>query len=707
MLVFIFSLIAFASAFKELAYDPEEVRADIRAILINPEADDGNYGPFLIRLAWHCAGTYRRTDGRGGCDGARIRFDVERSWDDNAGLIPGPHNQDPKTITALELLAPTKYKYGNALSWGDLIVLAGSTAIEEMGGPKMDFCGGRVDAYEGYSIEELNVELIYVNAGNTSPPDVREKFDKMDMNDQETVALIGGGHAFGRCHASRSGFDGAWTTNPSLFSNQYFTLLMDRVYEESMVIPGQYETHIGGKQYIMLHADVVLLDDPIYSQWVETYADDEDLLFDHFKAAWEKLMNRDMGLRPCAGTIPTIPPMAMEVEYEAVKADVLALLPDPEADSGTWGPLMVRLGWHCAGTYRATDHIGGCNGARIRHDPEASWGSNKDVDLALQRLQSVKDAHVGLSWADLIIIASTTALESMGALPMPFCPGRTDVSPEVAQEQSKNLDPEIYLDAQTATAFKLRESMKIMGFTDREMVVLNGGGHSIGQCHHFRSGFHGPWTHNPAELNNQFFHLLLDLDWTPAEVPETGRMQFVNLDSQGNAGTLMMLFSDMIFRDDDKFRAIVEEYAQDNDLFLEDFRKAWIKLVNADRFGDVCVMSEPVETTTSPTKDSTTSPTKDSLVPQMEVKDMPSETSVTCENSQEASTLTWVLVIVLVVIIFILLAQQFFERKQTPTVESKTKAGVDAYTIEMAPEASDKLGGTDFSLTNKDQTIYQ
>merc|ERR1719317_660988 len=183
----------------------------------------------------------------------------------------------------------------------------------------------------------------------------------------------------------------------------------------------------------------------------------------------------------------------------------------------------------------------------------------------------------------------------MGALPMPFCPGRTDVDSTVAAEQSKNLDPEIYLDPQTATADALRESMKIMGFTDREMVVLNGGGHAIGQCHHFRSGFHGPWTHNPAELNNQFFHLLLDLDWTPAEVPETKRMQFVNLDSQGNAGTLMMLFSDMIFRDDDRFRAIVEEYAQDNDLFLEDFRDAWIKLVNADRFGDVCVTSEEVK----------------------------------------------------------------------------------------------------------------
>merc|ERR1712117_246102 len=135
------------------------------------------------------------------------------------------------------------------------------------------------------------------------------------------------------------------------------------------------------------------------------------------------------------------------------------------------------------------------NGARIRHDPEASWGSNKDDDL---------------SWADLIIIASTTALESMGALPMPFCPGRTDVSASLAAEQSANLNPEIYLNPETATADLLRESMKIMGFTDREMVVLNGGGHSIGQCHHFRSGFSGPWTLNPAKVSNEFFTLLLE-----------------------------------------------------------------------------------------------------------------------------------------------------------------------------------------------------
>merc|ERR1719361_185377 len=450
--------------------------------------------------------------------------------------------------------------YGNALSWGALIVLAGSVAIEEMGGPHMDFCGGRVNAYEGYSIEELDVSMIYVNAGNTSAADVREKFTKMDMNDQETVALIGGGHAIGRCHASRSGFDGAWTSNPSEFSNEYFHFLTQLEYEEGE-ISGQFETMKDGNTYIMLHGDYVLLDDEEYTFWLNRYAEDEDLFYTHFKAAWEKLMNRDMGLRPCAGSIPAIP--ESEVDYDAVKQDVLALLPDADADFQTWGPLMVRLGWHCSGTYRQTDHIGGCNGARIRHDPEASGGSNKDVDLALQRLEPIFDKYEGLSWADLIIVASTTALESMGALPMPFCPGRTDVTAEIAAEQSRNLNPEIYLDPQTATAPGIRESMKIMGFTDREMVVLNGGGHLIGQCHHFRSGFQGPWTHNPSEVSNEFFRLLLERNWVESTVLQTGKKQFQDTET----GILMMLFSDMVFRDDDKFRAIVEEYAQDNDLF--------------------------------------------------------------------------------------------------------------------------------------------
>jgi len=670
MILSLSMFIAVTLAYKELAYDPDAVRADIRTILLNPKADDGNYGPFLIRLAWHCAGTYRRTDGRGGCDGARIRFAPERTWGDNAGLIPGPHEADSRTITALELLAPTKYKYGNALSWGDLIVLAGSVAIEEMGGPKMDFCGGRVDAYEGYSIEELDTSMIYVNAGNTSADDVREKFQKMDMNDQETVALIGGGHAFGKCHAARSGFEGAWTSNPSEFSNEYFLFLTELDYEQKD-IPGQFETMVGDKTYIMLHGDIVLLDDTDFRYWVDEYANDEDLLYWDFKAAWEKLMNRDMGLRPCAGHIPTIP--ETEVDYEAVKQDVLALLPDPEADSQTWGPLMVRLGWHCAGTYRQTDHIGGCNGARIRHDPEASWGSNKDVDQALARLEPVFDKHDGLSWADLIIIASTTALESMGALPMPFCPGRIDVNATVAAEQSKNLDPEIYLDPQTATADALRESMKIMGFTDREMVVLNGGGHAIGQCHHFRSGFHGPWTNNPAKLDNEFFNLLLNEDWEVQTVHQTGKKQF-------QSGTLMMLFSDMVFRDDDQFRAIVEEYAQDNDLFLEDFRNAWIKLVNADRFGGVCVMADDSDQMDSSTKTPDIPFDKD-----MEIAE-PYE--VICEDRTDTSTIVWVCLIILIVIIVAQFAFMYLTTRKT--LDKQTKS------VEM-PE----LGGSIIDVESK------
>merc|ERR1719357_667426 len=433
----------------------------------------------------------------------------------------------------------------------------------------------------------------------------------------------------------------------------------------------------------MLHGDYVLLDDTKYRSWVDIYADDMDLLYTDFKAAWEKLMNRDMGLRPCADTIPEKPETG--VDYDAVKAEVIKTLPDPDHDAGTWGPLYVRLGWHCAGTYRETDHIGGCDGSRIRHAPEADWGSNKDVDLALQRLEPVYDKYDGLSWADLIIIASTTALESMGALPMPFCPGRTDVSASLAKEQSANLDPEIYLNPETATPELLRESMKIMGFTDREMVVLNGGGHSIGQCHHFRSGFTNPWTHHPNKVSNDFFNLLLQEEWVVTTVGHgSEKKQFQDT----RTGLLTMLFSDMIFRDDDKFRAIVEEYAQDNDLFLEDFRTAWIKLVNADRFGDVCVMAEDDKQTDSTTQ--SPSMNTDMKMPDQEVE-MPQPVTVHCgEDDSDYSTMVWVLLVVLVVIIF----AQFGFLYATNT--SNKISSMQTKTLEM-PE----LGGGMFVVESK------
>jgi len=259
---------------------------------------------------------------------------------------------------------------------------------------------------------------------------------------------------------------------------------------------------------------------------------------------------------------------------------------------------------------------------------------------------------------------------------MPFCPGRTDVTAEVAAQQSKNLDEAIYLDAETATAEDLRESMKIMGFTEREMVVLNGGGHSIGQCHVMRSGFQGPWTLDPAKLNNQFFQILLEEDW---EVHKTSANKRQYMDTR--SGLLTMLFSDMIFRDDDKFRAIVEEYAYDNDLFLEEFRDAWLKLVNADRFGGVCLtqgeeLPSMSSSTSSPKPDMTSSP--EVSTGDMPTADMPVANTlltVKCDSSKETSVSMGIFIVILFIVILVLLVLIF--RNQPQSTSGRTEFGVE------------------------------
>jgi len=210
-----------------------------------------------------------------------------------------------------------------------------------------------------------------------------------------------------------------------------------------------------------------------------------------------------------------------------------------------------------------------------------------------------------------------------------------------------------------------------MGFTEREMVVLNGGGHSIGQCHVFRSGFQGPWTLDPAKLNNQFFQLLLEEDW---EVHTTSANRAQYMDTR--TGLLTMLFSDMIFRDDDKFRAIVEEYAYDNDLFLEEFRDAWLKLVNADRFGDVC-LTQGDELPAS-TSSSTNSPKMMTASPEVSLDDMPTADtflSVKCESSQESSVSLWIFMVILFLIILLLLALIF--RMQLQSKDDEIEFGVE------------------------------
>ena len=444
--------------------DLEPVKEDLRELFVTSQeewpADYGHYGPFMIRLAWHCAGSYRLSDGRGGCDGGRQRFDPERSWEDNTNLDK-----------ARALLWPIKQKYGLGLSWGDLFILAGTTAIESMGGPTIGFCAGRIDDMNGRDSlglgpsreqEEIapcpvegaclpplgasTVGLIYVNPegplGNPVPSlsaaDVRDTFGRMGMNDSETVALIGGGHAFGKAHGAcpagagpppnvdpvnpwpglcgtgvgvdtfTSGFEGPWVPTPTSWSNAYFQILQNFEWEV-WTGPGNHsQWRVAGgatpptapgvapggprEPVMMLTSDLSLLNDPeqSYQRYVQQFAEQPEAFDNAFAAAWYKLTARDMGPhsrcfgedvpppQPWQFPLPPPPPPAELPDFEQVRDAVRRVMVEPnpvlppdEYDGQPWyGALFVRLAWACASTFRSTDFLGGCNGARIRFPPE-------------------------------------------------------------------------------------------------------------------------------------------------------------------------------------------------------------------------------------------------------------------------------------------------------------------------------------------------
>ncbi|CBN74802.1 Catalase is an enzyme, present in all aerobic cells, that decomposes hydrogen peroxide to molecular [Ectocarpus siliculosus] len=439
----------------------EAIQADIVSMFVDSKdfwpADFGNYGPLFIRLAWHCAGSYRASDGRGGCDGGRIRFFPEHGWADNTNLDK-----------ALTLLQPIKLKYGDAISWADLITLTGDMAISSMGGPILGFCAGRQDDDSGYDSLELGptpeqeatapcavngtcelplgtstVGLIYVNPGGpmgvpdpeASAPQIREVFSRMGMNDTETVALIGGGHAFGKVHGAcpsgpgpdpfdapeapwpgtcgdpdsatfgraentfTSGFEGAWTEEPTVWDNSYFVDLLeyDWIQAESPAgniqwIPVLKEdaTETDVPDIIMLTSDVALLMDPEYLAIVEEFAADQYALDIAFSNAWYKLVTRDMGPHSrCVGTdVP--PPQEFQLPLADTPKDLPSYSGAKEAigrilsEESTYAPLFVTLAYQCASTFRSTDYMGGCNGARIRFPPQSEWASNAGLSTVAQ-----------------------------------------------------------------------------------------------------------------------------------------------------------------------------------------------------------------------------------------------------------------------------------------------------------------------------------
>ena len=639
----------------------DDVKKDLFAMFKDSKefwpADYGNYAPFFIRLAWHCAGSYRQSDGRGGCDGAWQRFDPERSWDDNTNLDK-----------ARSLLLPIKQKYGSGLSWGDLIILSGNAAIESMGGPVLGFCAGRVDDEDntdsvllGPTAEQeimspctvngkckqplgpTTIGLIYVNPegpmGNPIPEesakDIRDSFGRMSMNDEETVALIGGGHAFGKTHgacplgpgdkpkdnpehpwegncgegidkgkgknAFTSGFEGPWTTNPLKWDNTYFHNLLNYKWEVAKGPGDHYQWNVsksqlgkrscpyapkahgdGNQDIMMLTSDIALTRDIRYLDIVYTYAQNPDLFGENFSKAWYKLVTRDMGpITRCVGKdvppaqpfqYPLPPPSQVQPDWNSVK-DLInkimttesSLLPSDKLNKNTWyGAWFVKLAWQCASTFRKSDYLGGCNGARIRFSPQKDWKENFGMEKVLGVLTPIKQAYGDkLSWADLIVLAGNIAIEKFSGQTYNFCPGRSDATDGSGSEM---LDKMIY----PTILAEFKDRSYLMGLTNREAVALQA---------RFRSlesqkilGYKGTWMKDT--WGSTYFKLLINEKWN-----RISDQEFVS----ENSNDIYMMNSDFILVDE-PYLSIVQEFAGDEKAFYTEFQNGWTKLMNADRF---------------------------------------------------------------------------------------------------------------------------
>ncbi|MEE4316022.1 MAG: catalase/peroxidase HPI [Erythrobacter sp.] len=508
----------YAEAFNALDYTA--LKADLTALMTDSQpwwpADYGHYGPFFIRMAWHAAGTYRTGDGRGGAGSGQQRFAPLNSWPDNGNLDK-----------ARRLLWPIKQKYGKNISWADLFILAGNVAIESMGGPVFGFGGGRADVYEPESVywgtEEqwvnegvatriqpkegkalenplaaIQMGLIYVNPeGPQGDPhdaegmarDMRETFARMAMNDEETVALTAGGHAFGKAHGAApadtfggapesealelmgfgwltdpeeigkghittSGIEGAWTPNPTEWGNDYFRLLFKYDYELVKSPAGAFQwqpinpdpedmapdARDPSKKVptMMTTADMALKRDPEYRKISERFLNDQAALDDAFARAWFKLCHRDMGpkIRYMGPEVPAedliwqdpVPAgrPASDAEVTRFKAAILG--------SGLSVSELVKAAWASASTYRNSDHRGGANGARVRLAPQSGWAANDPDELS--RVLGVIEQHRGeLSMADAIVLAGSAAVEKAAKdagfdVTVPFMGGRGDATEE-------------------------------------------------------------------------------------------------------------------------------------------------------------------------------------------------------------------------------------------------------------------------------------
>jgi catalase-peroxidase len=675
----------YAEEFKKI--DLNALKKDIEAVMTTSQdwwpADYGHYGPLFIRMAWHAAGTYRIADGRGGAASGSQRFAPLNSWPDNVSLDK-----------ARRLLWPIKQKYGRKLSWGDLMVFAGNCAIESMGLKPFGFAGGREDVFEpptdiywgpestwlgdqrytGDRVLEnplgaVQMGLIYVNPeGPNGKPDplaaardIRETFRRMAMNDEETVALIAGGHTFGKAHGAASaaqyvgpepegapleeqglgwrnqfqtgkgddtitsGLEGAWTTNPVKWDNNYFENLFGYEWELGKGPGGAWQwhpkeasaqgivpdAHDPSKKHapMMFTTDLALRLDPIYAPISKRFHENPDKLAEAFAKAWYKLTHRDMG--PVARLLgPLVAPPQLwqdpvpKVDHALIAAQDIAQLKAKVLASGLSISQLVTTAWASASTFRGTDKRGGANGARIRLAPQKNWEVNQPAELAkvlpaLEKIQKEFNSASGkkkVSLADLIVLGGCAAVESAAKkagqdVQVPFAPGRTDASQELTDVESfAVLEP-------TADGFRnylrkgdnrpaaelLVDRAHLLTLTAPEMTVLIGGMRVLNA--NFGQSALGVFTKRPGSLTNDFFANLLDMntEWRKSAQCEhfyEGRGRRTGEVKWTGAAV------DLVFGSNSQLRAIAEVYASDDsqEAFVRDFVAAWGKVMNLDRF---------------------------------------------------------------------------------------------------------------------------
>jgi catalase-peroxidase len=634
----------YAAEFNSL--DLDAVKKDIDTLLTTSQdwwpADYGNYGPFFIRMAWHSAGTYRVTDGRGGAGEGLHRFAPQNSWPDNGNLDK-----------ARRLLWPIKQKYGKKISWADLMILAGNVALDNMGFKTFGFAGGREDVWESddtywgtekewladnrYSgdrelenpLAAVQMGLIYVNPegpnGNPDPilsaRDIRETFARMAMNDEETVALIAGGHAFGKAHGAgdpshvgpnpeaapiedlglgwkssfgkgnaedtiTSGIEGAWTATPTKWDNSYLKLLFKYDWQQTKSPAGATQwiptdesaanlvpdAHVDGKFHapVMTTADLALRFDPEYEKISRRFLEDFDYFSDQFARAWFKLTHRDMGpiVRYLGKDVPTEQLIWQDpvsnVTRTTLTQEEVDIIKDRIIDSGLSVSDMVTTAWASASTFRKTDKRGGANGARLVLAPQNTWEVNDHdaINRVVSVLNQIKD-DFKVSLADLIVFAGSVAV-GIGAKNSGF---GADITAKFMRGDATQEQTDVESFAVLEPKFDPFRNYVHPSINAPQEVLLVEKANLLGL--------------NTVEL------VVLLSGLRTLSNDKLDNSYLVNLLSYLNADQAQGIPNvDLILASNSELRAIAEVYAADDagQKFINDFVLAWTKVMNADLF---------------------------------------------------------------------------------------------------------------------------